>query len=300
MKRLKLAFAVCLVGLCVSSLNHSFANDNTNRRPPAIIISAVQPIPDTMRSRLTLDNFYQQYVDVSGLPIVGSAKVRPEALLECAWLVKQMLVNRPDILQALVDANVRFTIMAHDEYTTDVPEYKSLSPKEYWDKRARGLGATFEIPVVSGGEENLLAFPGDPYPNEIIPLHEFAHAIHIVALAKLDPTFQSRLDAAYKSAMDQGLWKDVYAATNEAEYWAEAVQSWFDNNDRDNAMHNSIDTRDKLKEYDPRVAALCQEVFGDNDWKYLPPKERSPEDRAHLETLDGFEKPHFRWREQTP
>jgi hypothetical protein len=243
-----------------------------------------------------LDNFYQQLVDVDGLLVVGSSHVRPEALQECAWLVRQMLAKRPDILKALAEANVRFAIMAHDEYTTDVPEHSSLTPKEYWDKRARGLGATIEIPVVSGGEENLLAFPGDPYPNEIIPLHEFAHAIHIVALNKLDSTFQARLEAAYRGAMDQGLWKDVYAATNEAEYWAEAVQSWFDNNDRDNAMHNSIDTRDKLKEYDPRVAALCQEVFGDNAWKYLPPAKRPAEDRQHLQTLEGFEKPSFHWR----
>ena len=33
-------------------------------------------------------------------------------------------------------------------------------------------------------------------------------------------------------------------------------------------QHNHVDTRDKLKEYDPALAALLTEVFGDTDWRY--------------------------------
>ena len=39
-----------------------------------------------------------------------------------------------------------------------------MTPKAYWDKRARGLGATPERPAVSCGEENLLNLQGDWYP----------------------------------------------------------------------------------------------------------------------------------------
>jgi hypothetical protein len=82
----------------------------------------------------------------------------------------------------------RFTVMAHDEWTTDVPEHSDLRPPEYWDRRARGLGATRSRPSVSCGEENLLAMKGDPYSTENILIHEFAHAIHEMGLSTVDPT----------------------------------------------------------------------------------------------------------------
>ena len=42
-----------------------------------------------------------------------------------------------------------------------------------------GLGGSQTDPVCSCGEENLLAFPGDPYAAECILIHEFAHNIHL-------------------------------------------------------------------------------------------------------------------------
>ncbi|MEO8353183.1 MAG: hypothetical protein ABI680_15745, partial [Chthoniobacteraceae bacterium] len=156
----------------------------------SIAISAAmpKPIPEALREKFQLDRFYQKYVEGGGFPIVGSARVSDAALAECAWMVEHMLAHRPEIGTALGQANVRFAVMAFDEYTTDIPEHASLRPKVYWDRRARGLGASVERPAVSGAEENLLAFPGDPYPTENIALHEFAHAIHEMAMKSLDPT----------------------------------------------------------------------------------------------------------------
>jgi hypothetical protein len=258
----------------------------------------VGPVPDAVRAEFQLAPFYQKYVSAGGLPVVGSAKVNDAALAECAWIVMQMLQRRPDVLEALAKGKVRFAIMAHEEYTTDIPEHAHLKPRIYWDRRARGLGATPEAPAVSGGEENLLAFPGDPYPREIIPMHEFGHAIHEVAMKTVDPTFDGRLRDAYQKAIDAGLWKSTYAATNRQEYWAEGVQSWFDNNDFNNALHNDIWTREKLKAYDPQLAALCAGVFGDIPWKYQKPADRRPEDRAHLAGYDPSKAPRFQWRKE--
>jgi hypothetical protein len=254
------------------------------------------PVPTEIRETFGLAPFYQKCVVVGGLPIVGSAKVNDAALAECAWLVTKMLDRRPDILKALAAAKVRFAIMAHDEYTTDIPEHAHLEPRVYWDRRARGLGATPRAPAVSGGEENLLGFPGDPYPREIMSLHEFAHAIHEVALREIDRSFDGRLKDAYEKAIAAGLWKNTYAAVNRQEYWAESVQAWFDNNDANNALHNDISTRDKLRTYDRGVAALCEEVFGDIPWRYQKPADRRPEDRAHLAGYDPAKAPRFQWR----
>lgn len=257
----------------------------------------VEPIPDSVREKYKLDSFYQKWVDVDGLPVMGSKKVSDNALAEAAWIVRQMLADRKDILEAMVKQNVRAAIMAYDEYTTDVPEHSAMRPKLYWDRRARGLGATPRIPVVSGAEENLLGFRRDPYPSENIFLHEFSHAIHGTGLNKVDPTFDKRLRAAHKAAIERDLWKNTYAATNPSEYWAEGVQSWFDDNALPNASHNDIRTRAKLKEYDKELAKLCEEVFGDKEWRYVKAKDRKPEDLAHLKDYDQKNVPTFKWRD---
>ncbi len=257
------------------------------------------PIADEMRAKWKLDTFYKKQFDGAGVLIVGSSKVSDNALAEAGWIVERMLADRPDISKAMRENKVRVAVMAADEYTTDVPEHSRLKPKLYWDRRARGLGATLSNPVVSCGEENLLGYPGDPYPKENIFVHEFAHAIHGTGLRTIDPTFNKRLRASYQAAIDRGLWKNTYAATNHSEYWAEGVQSWFDDNAPPDALHNEIRTRVKLKEYDPTLAKLCEEVFGDGEWRYKRPAERKPEEIAHLKDYDPKKLPRFRWRSAT-
>ncbi len=254
------------------------------------------PVPDALRAELKLDPFYQKHADAGGLPVVGSAKVTDHALAEAAWIVGKMLGDRPDLIKAMRANRVRVTVMAASEYTTDVPEHSKMRSKQYWDRRARGLGATRANPCVSCGEENLLGYPGDPYPRENIFVHEFAHAIHGTGLSATDPTFDRRLRAAYQAALDRGLWKNTYAATNHSEYWAEGVQCWFDDNAPPDALHNDVRTRAKLKEYDAPLADLCREVFGDGAWRYKRPAARSAEDRRHLPGYDPKALPRFEWR----
>ncbi|HEY5911930.1 MAG TPA: peptidylprolyl isomerase [Verrucomicrobiae bacterium] len=255
-------------------------------------ISDVGPVPESLRRDLKLDSFYQKHTAVGELPVLSSSKTSDFALLEAAYIVRQMLSGRPDVIQALATNRVRVVVMAHDEYTTDIPEQRDMQPKVYWDSRARGLGGR----VCSGAEENLLCFPGDPYSTENIFLHEFAHVIHERAMRAIDPTFNQRLGAAFKSASARGLWKGTYAGTNPSEYWAESVQDWFDNNRHDDALHNHVHTRGMLKEYDPDVAKLCAEVFGEVPWRYLKPLEREAAGRAHLEGFDPAKSPRFHWR----
>jgi hypothetical protein len=258
---------------------------------------AANPVPEKLRDELKLDKFYQKHVDAGGLPVVGSEKVSDHALAEAAWIVGKMLNGREDILKAMRANKVRVVVMAATEFTTDVPEHSKLTPKQYWDRRARGLGATRQNPCVSCGEENLLGFGGDPYPRENIFVHEFAHAIHGTGLSTADKTFDQRLRAAYDAAKERGLWKNTYAATNHSEYWAEGVQCWFDDNAPPDASHNDIRTRAQLKDYDPELAKLCKEVFGDGEWKYKRPAERKAEDVKHLPGYDTKKLPQFKWRE---
>jgi len=257
---------------------------------------AVGPVPDAVRREFKLAPFYEKFIDLDGLPVVGSTNVSDYAMREAVWIVRQMLPNRADILHALASNHVRLAVMAWNEFTTDVPEHSDLESKVYWDRRARGLGATPRRPAVSCAEENLLGYPGDPYATENICIHEFSHAIHEMGMSRIDPSFDKRLRAAFRAAKDAGLWKGTYAASNPMEYWAEGAQSWFDNNREDDSLHNHVNTRAELKEYDPALAKLCAEVFGDLPWRYQKPAVRAPEGRAHLAGYDASKAPRFQWR----
>ncbi|MCG8601419.1 MAG: hypothetical protein MI807_14845 [Verrucomicrobiales bacterium] len=264
---------------------------------PAVCEEPEKPVvsapPAAEVERLGLDPFYKKYFSYRGFPIVGSEKVSDFAFYEAAFLIRRMLGKRQDIIDALVESKVRLAIMAPDEFTTDIPEHATLKPKVYWDKRARGLGASAERPAVSVGEENLLGLTGDPYSTESIMVHEFAHAVHLMGINRIDPDFQKQLENVFNRASLKGLWKGKYAGTNPSEYWAESVQSWFDTNRENDHDHNHVNTREELRKHDPEVAALVESIFGDRNWRYKAPKDRKK--LRHLETFDLAGAPTFSW-----
>lgn len=250
--------------------------------------------------------FYAQRIEAHGYPIVASVKVNPYALREAAHLVDLMLAKRPDIREAMIRSGSRLCILAWNEFTTDQPEFARLaavrmpekptmSGRDFWDSRARGLGGSETDPFCSCGEENLLSYPGDPYSTESILIHEFAHNIHLRGLLNVDPTFDARLRKAYDDARKAGLWKGKYASVNHHEYFAEGVQSWFDNNREPDHDHNHVNTRVELIEYDPGLAALCREVFGDTVLRYTKPQTRR---EGHLAGWDPATSPKFEWPER--
>lgn len=246
-------------------------------------------------AELKLDKFYAKYVSANGYPIVGSAKVDDFAMKEAAYLVNLMLAKRPDVKDAMVKSGSRMIVMDYQELTTQIPEHSHLRPVDYWNRRARGLGGSRTDPVCSCGEENLLCYPGDPYSTENILIHEFAHNIHLRGLVNVDASFDDRLKQTYEDAMAAGLWKSKYAASNKNEYWAEGVQSWFNNNRQPDNAHNHVDTREELKEYDPGLAALCEEVFGQTKLIYTKPTTRLTD---HMTGFDPKKSPSFKWPEQ--
>ena len=258
--------------------------------------------------KLKIPAYYSKFVSANGYPIVASKSVDDRALLEAAYLVDLMLAKRPDVREAMIKSGSRMSIIAWNEYTTDLPEWKWLGDPtgdgreadgvtavDFWDARARGMGGSETDPYCSCGEENLLGYKGDPYEAECILIHEFAHNIHLRGMLNVDPAFDVRLKAAYQQAMSAGLWKGKYASVNHHEYFAEGVQSWFDNNREDDHDHNHVNTRDELLEHDSDLAALCREVFGDTELRYTKPATRL---HGHLKGFDPSKAPEFVWPER--
>jgi alpha-glucosidase len=237
---------------------------------PEALAPKVTAVSSEARERHRLDPFYEKQTDYRGYLILSSKNVPDEALLEARYLISRMLAGRDDILEALIASRCRFTVMAPDEMTTDMPEQRNMTPKDYWDRRARGLGGR----ITSCGAENLLNLRGDRYRRENILIHEFSHCIHQRGLRAVDPTFDRRLRENYRQALDQGLWADTYAAENPSEYWAEGVQAYFDCQAPRGGVHNDIDRREKLERYDPELFKLIDEVFRQSAFRYVRYDER--------------------------
>jgi len=221
------------------------------------------------RDRAAALKFYKKYIDVRGMPVVAAGEVADEALQRTYELVTHLLAGRPDVLDVLVKGGTRLIIIGKDQVYTDMPEYRNHPNPAYQNERVRGIGG---LGVTRFGEENLLNLPLDRYDDESIAVHEFCHTID-AALGRLEPAWRKRLRATYQAALDKGLWKDAYAASNPAEYWAEICQSYFDCNRVNNWNHASIATREQLKVYDPDGYELVRSTFKltpETDWRYKP------------------------------
>ena len=70
------------------------------------------------------------------------------------------------------------------------------------------------------------------------------------------------------------------------------MQSWFNNNRPPDHDHNHVDTREELREYDPGLAELCEEVFGNTRLVYTKPAKRLT---GHLAGYDPESAPSFTW-----
>ena len=131
-----------------------------------------------------------------------------------------------------------------------------MSDREYWNKRARGMGGN----ITSCAEENLLGYPGTRYYGENILVHEFSHNIMNV-LRTADTALYRQILLAYEAAKLKGLYKGQYAINTAAEYWAEGTQWWFWSNIEfyDGAVR--IQTPDEFKAYDPALYAILESVY---------------------------------------
>ena len=291
--------------IITTTLGHRFEIVGTNG---SLTVTSEVPVQGVRfnKAKDGLPAFYTQRLSAHGFPIVASAKVNPYALKEAAFLVDKMLEKRPDVREAMIKSGARMCVMAHHEYTTELPEFgfllsekledfPELTTMEFWDARARGLGGSETDPLCTVAEENVLGYPGDPYAKECILIHEFAHNMHLRGMLNVDSTFDARLKATYEAAMKAGLWKGKYASLNHHEYFAEGVQSWFDDNRVNDHDHNHVHLRSQLIEYDPGLAAICREVYGDTKLTYTKPATRLT---GHMAGYDPSTAPTFEWPER--
>ena len=173
-----------------------------------------------------LDMYYQKYMNVEGIDLFAPSVYSDEDMVRARQIITGMLVNRSDLLEDMAANNTR--IYVRDDFI--------------------------------GIAESWLAYMPAVDPNCGTFIHEYAHVIHYAISAQAGGhAFDVRLQAAYQAAVDAGLWRGWYASTNFREYWAETVKYWFWE-----TLPSAFTAEfPRLEDYDPVVAAIIEEVFGD-------------------------------------
>lgn len=277
------ALLSCFITSSLNAQTQQAASETRTSRVDAIVASYEQTMVTPPPSTLLLDTFYKKYCDAFGIPMVSSHKVPGAALLIARDIVNYMLAKRPDIRNELINRKARVLIMAESEMETDLPERSnwkkptiddrrltpgerenyhkpggiaSMTDREYWNRRARGMGGT----VTSCAEENLLGYPDTRYYGENILVHEFSHNI-MGALRTADPALHKEIELAYDAAKAKGMYKGQYAINTVAEYWAEGTQWWFWSNFEFTDGQQRVQSPDDLKAYDPTLFNILDKVY---------------------------------------
>lgn len=263
MRSLFFTALACLVMLMACQQKASDTAEVAEAEVLEIPECVITPVPDS----LNLDPFYKKYVDVNGIPLISSWRVPDSALVAAHRTLYAMTKMLPKAVHdSMVGYGTRVAMMARYEGTTDIPEHRHLvnDTSMNWDLRARGLGGDLELPLTSCAEENVLGYQIDKYHAEDILIHEFAHSIHLIGLTLAVPGFNERLQKLYENAKAKGIMKNTYRETDKEEYFAEAVQDWFNVNAEmpyADGKHNWCNSREDLKEFDPEMYALLAEYF---------------------------------------
>ena len=261
MKRVMVIVAgLVILASCQKQGQTEAVAENDTLEIPACVVSSV---PDSLH----YDKFYTKYVDVNGIPLISSWRVPDSAFTAAHRTLYAMTSMLPEaVLDSMVGRGTRVAIMGRYEGTTDIPEHRHLvnDTTLNWDLRARGLGGDLELPLTSCAEENVLAYQIDKYHAEDILIHEFAHSIHLIGLMLAVPDFDSRLKQCYENAKARGILANTYRETDKEEYFAEAVQDWFNVNaemPHTDGKHNWCNTREELQAFDPDLYNLLADYF---------------------------------------
>ena len=235
----------------------------TMTRQPSITPKAAASPPPNMSpspSPTPTPIFYTQERSLPGAQIRAPSSVDARALDRASEIVTEMLVAaRPDIAIRLAGRGASLVIIPRDEYITILPEFAYLSGQvdpngnSYDSFTVRGAGGILSQTATATSEENLLRLPSDPFWNESITHHEFAHAIMNLGFDARDI---SRWSGIYQIALSNQTFPGAFAMSNQDEYWAELSQSYFD-------VNNEIGGPLQLSTRDPEAFTFIQEIYGE-------------------------------------
>jgi hypothetical protein len=204
--------------------------------------------------------FYAKEIDYEGIAIKAPLVVADAALVEARRRLAMMLHSLPDVIANLSSEGAELHIIGKNQGTSDLPEHRHEKSKFYkgkmsMDERTRGVGGIY----ASCGEENLLGLPGDRYAGRDICAHEFAHTVMEFGF---DDDLRKRITDQYRRSLERGLWKSMYAARDEKEFFAELTMWYFGTRgDYGSISPPPSPGKEWFKNYDPESYRLLDDIY---------------------------------------
>ncbi|MDD9947799.1 MAG: hypothetical protein OXU20_42555 [Myxococcales bacterium] len=252
-------------------------------------------LPAAVADELALDtSFYAQACSAFGVPVLGSVRLSGTTLALATELVSGVLAPlAPNVRDAIHDRYLRVVIVAASagETFSDVPELADLREAE---RAAAGIGPDPMFPAATVRDSVVLCRPVHREPAVTPPgdtlVHELGHAVLSMGLEPTQPDFRRRLSHAFTQAAGLARWQTElspevrqrfgsrletpYLMTNADEYWAVGVSVWFGfvgvpiryelTDAREETLRITwLYGRSQLRQRDPPLAALLEEVFGE-------------------------------------
>lgn len=239
------------------------------------VVGNVQDLTDVLvdqqvKYRLKYAPYYtKQLKTKTGITVRAGDKVADSSMELAGKIIDLMLVNIPDVAAKLIESKADLGIYGLQENAYDIPEHRmgyllATRPVE-------GFGGILENPISTVAEANVIRLRSGRYatryPHEMILVHEFGHAIHLIGIDSLeDRSLSERVKVCYTHAKKNGLWHDTYAISNHEEYFATMSTIWF------NVMQEGVDgkwdgirgpvnTREELQEYDIEGYQLMKSIY---------------------------------------
>lgn len=218
------------------------------------------------------DAFYQQEITMdSGVKILGTKNVRPEAMTKAEEMLKVILAN-PTIAKRMGDAGCMLGIFGEGEIAYDILEHRYTYDENYL--YVEGFGGTQLASIKDANVLRLKAASSDyytNYPDESILTHEFGHTVQNFGLSEEQ---QSEWEEIYRTSVTEGgKWSNSYAGSNSSEYFATLSAIWFNAMDDTwdgnwDGVRGPINTRRELKAYDRAAYDFLSEIYVSD--AYLP------------------------------
>jgi hypothetical protein len=169
---------------------------------------------------LSAAEFYSKRIETGAIPVMASVDASDEAMATARDDLARLLAKAPRIRRNLEANHFEVHVSAYGHRLSELPEFRSKRgtlTKEGDDFDAHMEGGKV-IGAITACTEGTLV-PKD----QGHCIHEMAHAIDANAL---QPALRERILGLWDKAMAATRWKGEYAATNWAEYFAEATRLW--------------------------------------------------------------------------
>ncbi len=223
-------------------------------KPSGSVCQGAMRRPDPGQPRVYPAEYTRQR-EALGIAVVGSDQVDDRAFEEAVKTIGRFFRSN-DLAIRLAEEGAYVVIAEQGRALDELPEFGCLSAGVRDDvHNACGIADRADYPVVAVDELDMLGNRKGPCLGLNILYHELGHLVQGWTLTPTD-YFDVRL--FYQAALDEGKYKDAYAAKNVNEYFAEATQAYFLY-----AQPGGGHDRAWLRRYDPDLYGLLARVYGE-------------------------------------